>query len=49
MYLQLLNEYILGSLHCMMNKSHMQNTVLKAISIYIYILIHRDKNVELQL
>lgn len=39
------------TLHCMMNKSHIQNTVLKAINIYIYIhvLIHSDKNVELQL
>lgn len=37
------------TLHCMMNKSHIQNTVLKALNIYIHILIHSDKNVELQL
>lgn len=37
------------TIHCMMNKSHIQNTVLKAINIYIQILIHSDKNVELQL
>lgn len=33
----------------MMNKSHIQNTVPKAINIYIYILIHSAKNVELQM
>lgn len=39
------------TLHCMMNKSHIQNTILKAINIYIHILIYMysDKNVELQL